>query len=206
MKTRLFQILGVAAIATLGLASCETDPCDGVECGTNGDCLEGECVCADGFGGEDCATDYCEALVCDATGGVKTGTSGGCDCVCNDYYEGDDCSETFSAKFVKQAAAVSDEVFIQGSTTPTTLTYELTIAADGPGGLTINNLSDYGTTIDAMVDASNTLRFTFNDTDAQDRDFEGEGVINAAGTEIVIDYTVTFTDNTSDTGQATVTL
>ena len=56
MKTKLFQILGVAAVATIGMASCDTDPCSEVECGDYGTCLEGACVCDAGFEGDDCAT------------------------------------------------------------------------------------------------------------------------------------------------------
>lgn len=57
MKTRLFQILGVAAIASLGLASCEVDNCKDVECGTNGTCVDGTCVCDAGYTGTNCDTE-----------------------------------------------------------------------------------------------------------------------------------------------------
>jgi hypothetical protein len=57
MKTRIFQILGVAAIATIGLASCETDACQDVDCGTNGTCVEGDCVCDAGYEGTNCDTE-----------------------------------------------------------------------------------------------------------------------------------------------------
>jgi hypothetical protein len=56
MKTKLFQILGVAAIATLGLASCEVDPCNDVTCANGGTCVDGDCVCATGYEGTDCTT------------------------------------------------------------------------------------------------------------------------------------------------------
>lgn len=54
MKTKLFQILGIAAIATIGMSSCDTDACADVECGANGTCLEGDCVCDLGYTGEAC--------------------------------------------------------------------------------------------------------------------------------------------------------
>lgn len=56
MKTKLFQILGVAAIATIGLASCETDACQDVTCDNGGTCVEGDCVCATGYEGTNCET------------------------------------------------------------------------------------------------------------------------------------------------------
>lgn len=57
MKTRIFQILGVAAVASLGLASCDTDACKDVDCGMYGECVEGDCVCDAGFEGTNCETE-----------------------------------------------------------------------------------------------------------------------------------------------------
>ena len=57
MKTRILQILGVAAIATIGMVSCDTDACKDVECGVNGTCLEGDCVCDAGYEGVSCETE-----------------------------------------------------------------------------------------------------------------------------------------------------
>lgn len=54
MKKRIFQILGVVAVATVGMTSCDTDPCADVECGEYGTCLEGDCVCDAGFEGTNC--------------------------------------------------------------------------------------------------------------------------------------------------------
>lgn len=57
MKTRILQILGVAAIATIGMVSCDTDACKDVDCGVNGTCLEGDCICDDGYEGTNCETE-----------------------------------------------------------------------------------------------------------------------------------------------------
>ncbi|MCB9192604.1 MAG: hypothetical protein H6602_13155 [Flavobacteriales bacterium] len=57
MKTRIFQILGVAAVATIGMVSCDTDACKDVDCGANGTCLEGDCVCETGYEGATCDTE-----------------------------------------------------------------------------------------------------------------------------------------------------
>lgn len=56
MKTRILQILGVAAIATIGMVSCDTDACKDVDCGANGTCLEGDCICDTGYEGASCQT------------------------------------------------------------------------------------------------------------------------------------------------------
>ena len=57
MKAKLFSILGVAAVVAIGLSSCETDACADVECGTNGTCVDGDCVCDAGYEGVDCDTE-----------------------------------------------------------------------------------------------------------------------------------------------------
>lgn len=57
MKTRILQILGVAAVATMGMVSCTTDACKDVDCGAWGTCLDGVCVCDDGYEGTDCDTE-----------------------------------------------------------------------------------------------------------------------------------------------------
>lgn len=56
MKTKLFQILGVVAVATIGMTSCEVDPCNDVTCDNGGTCVDGDCVCATGYEGTDCST------------------------------------------------------------------------------------------------------------------------------------------------------
>ena len=57
MKTKLLSILGVAAVAAIGLSSCETDACADVECGVNGTCVDGDCVCDAGYEGTACDTE-----------------------------------------------------------------------------------------------------------------------------------------------------
>ncbi len=56
MKSRILQILGVAAIATIGMVSCDTDACKDVTCDNGGLCVEGDCECATGYSGVSCAT------------------------------------------------------------------------------------------------------------------------------------------------------
>ncbi len=57
MKTRILQILGVAAVATIGMVSCTTDACKDVDCGLYGTCVEGDCVCDTGYEGVNCDTE-----------------------------------------------------------------------------------------------------------------------------------------------------
>lgn len=63
MKTRILQILGVAAIATIGMVSCTVDECKDVDCGDNGTCLAGVCVCDLGYTGTNCDTEERAAFI-----------------------------------------------------------------------------------------------------------------------------------------------
>lgn len=62
MKNRILQILGVAIVATIGMVSCTTDACKDVECGDNGTCLEGVCICDAGYTGVNCDATWAEAF------------------------------------------------------------------------------------------------------------------------------------------------
>ena len=57
MKNKLFKILGVVAIGMFSFSSCETDACKDVECGANGTCVDGDCVCETGYEGLSCQTE-----------------------------------------------------------------------------------------------------------------------------------------------------
>lgn len=79
MKTRILQILGVAAIATIGMTSCEVDACKDVDCGLYGECVDGDCVCDEGYTGVDCATQERATFVgntVNLSGTVACGVSG----------------------------------------------------------------------------------------------------------------------------------
>ncbi len=56
MKRNLLWFFGLAIMAatTFTMTSCDPDPCKDVECGTNGECFDGACVCNQGFEGTNC--------------------------------------------------------------------------------------------------------------------------------------------------------
>ncbi|KAH9285071.1 Papilin [Echinococcus granulosus] len=74
-------------------AECEQlckDPCDGVRCGYNARCVEGQCVCEPGFGGD---PNYeCKAEKMDKCFGVRCSVNARCQdgyCVCEAGHRGD---------------------------------------------------------------------------------------------------------------------
>jgi hypothetical protein len=60
MKTKFFQLLSVVAIATISFNSCTTDACKDVDCGADGTCVDGDCVCDTGYEGVNCDTEMRE--------------------------------------------------------------------------------------------------------------------------------------------------
>jgi len=48
-------IIAIAALGMLTIQSCDSDPCSDVDCGINGTCFEGSCVCDAGYDGTDCS-------------------------------------------------------------------------------------------------------------------------------------------------------
>jgi hypothetical protein len=188
MKTRILKIFGVAVMATIGMVSCDTDPCKDVDCGNNGICVEGDCVCEDGFGGVDCATDYCEELVCDTTGGEKVATVGGCDCECNEGYEGDDCATLERAKFI-------GTYNVTEACTSGNFTYSLTITESSTGisAAIIGNFGDFNVNVTGTADG-NIL--TIANQTVGGGTFQGSGQIT--GNILTITYTVTAGTSTDD--------
>lgn len=63
MKTKFFQILGVVAVSVISFNSCTTDACKDVDCGINGECVDGDCVCDAGYTGVNCETAWATAFL-----------------------------------------------------------------------------------------------------------------------------------------------
>ena len=56
MKFKLTHLVGAAFIGLASFSSC-TDACKDVVCQNAGTCVEGDCVCADGYIGTNCETE-----------------------------------------------------------------------------------------------------------------------------------------------------
>ena len=59
MNKKLFYLFALLCSMSIFMTSCgETDPCKDVDCGANGTCFEGSCVCNQGYEGSDCNTEW----------------------------------------------------------------------------------------------------------------------------------------------------
>ena len=82
-------------VLTLFVFAC-SDPCDDVNCGTNGTCDDGTCICEEGYSGANCETNICETTDC---------INGDCNpitgvCNCSEGYEGLACDTEIRAKYI----------------------------------------------------------------------------------------------------------
>lgn len=142
MKTKLFQILGVAAIATIGLASCETDACQDVTCDNGGTCVEGDCVCATGYEGTNCETLVRAAFI-------------------GSFNVNETCAQSTDSYAVTISAGSSDTEVTISNLYDAGFVVTGTVNADG--GITINNQT-FGTgTLSGSVTRSGGVT-TFNFT------------------------------------------
>lgn len=77
------------------LASCKSDDCDRYDCSGVGTCINGACMCDEGFTGDNCQTEMCSQLDCGEFGTCVTGT-----CNCENGYMGELCNELVVDLFV----------------------------------------------------------------------------------------------------------
>ncbi len=136
-------------------------------------------------------SDACKDVDCGANGACFDG-----DCVCDDGYEigtSGLCDTEWSAKFI-------------GSYTGTdgcggALTQPANITRISESKIRITNFGGFASYVDADVEGTD-ITIT-NYTDPANRKFTGSGEIN--GNTIIITYTVTYDDNTTETCTMTIT-
>jgi hypothetical protein len=56
-KSFLSTLMAGLAVVAFTFSSCTTDPCKDVTCDNGGECVDGDCVCADGYEGTTCQTE-----------------------------------------------------------------------------------------------------------------------------------------------------
>jgi hypothetical protein len=123
------------------LSSCGDDPFDScavIDCGLNGECLEGTCDCEDGYSGVNCEIfDPCFAIDCGDNGTCIDGT-----CDCEEGYYGDSCELIIKDRFVGTWSGIdcegdNFELIIQPGATITKL-----IIADELFGINANIINE----------------------------------------------------------------
>ena len=88
------------------------DPCEGVDCGSNGICVTGTCDCEDGYLGANCdIVDLCFGVDCGDNGTCVDGI-----CECEFGYYGDSCEllvqDKFTGIWIGMNCGQAEEFFI----------------------------------------------------------------------------------------------
>jgi hypothetical protein len=93
MKLRITACLWIICLLLLSVTGCKK-PCKDITC-VNGACMEGTCLCNDGWTGPNCdQADECYARNCN-NGYCADGA-----CVCDPLWEGNNCSSPINQKFI----------------------------------------------------------------------------------------------------------
>ncbi len=161
-----FFLFVLALGALVSLPSCGTDdPCKDVDCGANGTCFEGACVCNQGYEGASCELTWASKFA---------GSYGGKDvCVSADP----DLNGTFTLKDTEPVVII--EKSVDG------------IQIDNIGGWQ----NSFTTTVKKVAATDDTATsFDINFTDSSSRVFLGSATYNATTKVISGTYKVTFPD------------
>ena len=140
----------------------------------------------------------CKDVVCE-NGGTCDEETGDCNCV--EGYDGANCETEFRAEML-DTFNVSDVVTsIDNPGSEGTWTYESTVAAGSSiMEITFSNFGSFGSTIKGVLTDTNSGTIS-SQTDAAGRKFTG--TFATSGSDLTVDYTVEYTDATTDDGACT---
>ncbi len=196
---RTFTILVVLFSMTI-VQSCRKSPCEVANC--NGACVNGTCICEDGYTGPDCSIppDLCLNLNCN-NGACLLGA-----CICDDGYDGTDCSIIIRNSFI----GIYDvaEVCTNNPTVTVNYVSEISASAQGAEYITINNIYNLGELPDIEPDDATVLASvsntgeeyavvidmqTFSSSVLSIYQVSGSGTYDATTDEITVNYSITNT-------------
>ncbi len=177
MKTNFLKTL-IVAIAALGMVtiqSCDTDPCKDVECGANGVCLDGACICDEGYDGTDCNI---------VIRSLFTGTYNVVEVCSSDTSYYDNYVSRINESATGAQYVVIDNIYNHFASDPDTNFEPEDVTA-------LASVSVIGNEYVLLIDNQG-----FNTNGLEDFSIEGSGTYNTATSEIIINYTLI--DNTAD--------
>lgn len=168
MSKKLFYFIALLGSMVVFAPACgDSDPCKDVDCGANGTCFEGACVCNVGYEGDACGVEWATKFL-------------------GSYLGSDNCNGT---------------VF--------NLTKPAVVTRVSESKIRISNFGGFDSILDADIELASSsattaekISFT-NYADPAGRKFTGTGEIN--GNTLSGTYTVTYSDNTSETCTFTYT-
>lgn len=64
-KTSMKNLIYIFSIVSVSLFSCKKDPCKDIDCGSNGSCNDGNCICESGYTGTNCELEERAAFIGD---------------------------------------------------------------------------------------------------------------------------------------------
>jgi hypothetical protein len=135
-----------------------------------------------------CNKDECKDVTC-----LNGGTCSGGNCVCLAGYEGVSCETLSATKFVGTWNVSEPSC---GGNYPTTIGVGTT-----PTTISFSNLGNFTNPAQVIASVDKNSIIISNFTDATGRKFSGNGTFSS--NSISVTYTVTYTDNTSETCTAT---
>jgi len=201
---KLFAFM-LMIFTVLSTQSCNSDPCSDIDCGDNGVCIDGSCVCGEGWMGANCSTlaptDPCEGISCSDNGTCVNG-----DCICNEGWMGVDCSTPAGSPNVRDAILGTwnvSETCSSDSTNVVDYISEIIVDSTDEVNFFISNIRNFGSqsgitpqdaTVLARITTQNGNSFTFTFPE------------QAFTSYVLIDYSIIVNSGSYDADNESVTL
>lgn len=201
----MFKNLLIVSAVALGLgvlaSSCDVESaCEGVVCvGENTTCVDGDCLCLDGFvsipGSDDCEPiqgDPCEDVDCGEHGTCVNGT-----CECDLGYTGAECDEEIRAAFYNQQILGTETVVCDDPANSYTEPDVASLIVAGPEVTQVYWVR--WETDSILVNVTSATEFSIPSQNVNDVQYNGSGTLETNT------LTVNLTETSTDFGTCQVT-